>query len=169
MYSATRVNQFEMKDTCFQFVINVSRQGNIVKMKYNLQRLQSCLVLSRHIHNPVKQVIWSVLQKQSTVKYRQLFLQLLHTGLNTSLGWYFTGFWIRLCFFYYSLHIESIKFRSGRSKMSFKIQVFKNIAIFTGKHLCWSLFVIKLLAYKTANLLKRDSNTSVFLLILPNF
>ena len=63
MYSAIRVNQFEMKDTCFQFVINVSRQGNIVKMKYNLQRLQSYLVLSRHIHNPLKQVIRSVLQK----------------------------------------------------------------------------------------------------------
>ena len=61
MYSAARVNQFEMKDMCFQFVINVSRQGNNVKIKYNLkinlQRLQSCLVLSRHIHNPVKQVI----------------------------------------------------------------------------------------------------------------
>ena len=60
MYSATRVNQFEMKDTRFQFVINVSQQGNNVKMKYNLkinlQRLQSSLVLSRHIHNPVKQM-----------------------------------------------------------------------------------------------------------------
>ena len=61
MYSATRVSQFEMKNTCFQFVTNVSRQGNDVKIKYNLkinlQRLQSCLVLSKHIHNPVKQVI----------------------------------------------------------------------------------------------------------------
>ena len=61
MYSATRTNQFEVKDMCFQFVINVSRQGNNVKMKYNLKinlhRLQSCLVLSRHIHNPVKQVM----------------------------------------------------------------------------------------------------------------
>ena len=35
MYSATKVNQFEMKDTCFQFVINVSGQGNNVKIKYN--------------------------------------------------------------------------------------------------------------------------------------
>ena len=59
MYSATRVNQFEMRDTCF--VINVVRQGNNVKIKYdlkiNLQRLQSCLVLSRHIDNPVRQII----------------------------------------------------------------------------------------------------------------
>ena len=59
MYSTTRANQFEMKDTHFKFVINVSRQGNNVKIKYklkiNLQTLQSCLVLLRHIHNPVKQ------------------------------------------------------------------------------------------------------------------
>ena len=61
MYSATRVNQFEMKDTRFQFVINVSQQGNNVKIKYdlkiNLQKLQPCLVLSRHIHYSAKQVI----------------------------------------------------------------------------------------------------------------
>ena len=37
MYSATRVNPFEMKDTCFQFVLNVSRQGDNVKIKYNLK------------------------------------------------------------------------------------------------------------------------------------
>ena len=28
MYSAVRVHQFEMKDKCIEFVINVSRQGN---------------------------------------------------------------------------------------------------------------------------------------------
>ena len=40
MYSAARVNQFEMKDMCFQFVINdyVSRQGNNVTIKYNLKK-----------------------------------------------------------------------------------------------------------------------------------
>ena len=37
MYSAARVNQFEMKDTCFEFVINVSRQGDNVKIKLNLK------------------------------------------------------------------------------------------------------------------------------------
>ena len=61
----------DIKGTCFEYVINVSRQGNNVKIKFNLkinlQRLQFlifcelndntpgfCLVLSRHIHNPVK-------------------------------------------------------------------------------------------------------------------
>ena len=37
MYSAARVNQFEMTDTCFESVINASRQGNNVKMKLNLK------------------------------------------------------------------------------------------------------------------------------------
>ena len=45
MYPAASVNQFKMKDTCFEFVVSVSRQGNNVKIKYNLkinlQRLQS--------------------------------------------------------------------------------------------------------------------------------
>ena len=45
MYPATRVNQFKMKDTCFEFVINVAEQGNNVEiklnLKINLQRLQS--------------------------------------------------------------------------------------------------------------------------------
>ena len=44
MYTAARVNQFEMKDKCIEFVINVSRQGNNVtiklNLKMNLQRLR---------------------------------------------------------------------------------------------------------------------------------
>ena len=31
-------------------------------------------------------------------------------------------------------------FRCTRSQIFFKIDVLKNFAIFTGKHLCWSLF-----------------------------
>ena len=34
--------------------------------------------------------------------------------------------------------------RSSSSDMFFKIGVFENFAIFTGKHLCWSLFLINL-------------------------
>ena len=60
--------------------------------------------------------------------------------------------------------------------MFFKIGVLKHFAIFTGKHVCWSLFLIKLQAsrivrhilkcvwpfWRPAALLKRDSNTRVF-------
>ena len=35
---------------------------------------------------------------------------------------------------------------------------------FTGKHLCWILFLIKMPAFRLATLLERDSNTGVFLL-----
>ena len=38
--------------------------------------------------------------------------------------------------------------RSSRSQMFFKIGVLKKFAMFTGKHLCWSLFLIKLQAFR---------------------
>ena len=65
-------------------------------------------------------------------------------------------------FFYYYFHFESIKFRNSRSQMSFKVDVLKKVVILTGKHPCWGLLAMKLLACKPANLLKRDSNTGVF-------
>ena len=37
MDSAAMKNQFEMKDTCLKFAINASRQGNNVKIKFNLK------------------------------------------------------------------------------------------------------------------------------------
>ena len=46
---------------------------------------------------------------------------------------------------------------------------FKNFSKFTGKYLCLSLFLIKLRAFRSATLLKRDSNSAVFLWILRNF
>ena len=58
--------------------------------------------------------------------------------------------------------------RSSRSQMFFKIGTFANCAIFTGKHLCWSFSLIKLLVFRPATLLKRDSNADVFLCMLRN-
>ena len=53
--------------------------------------------------------------------------------------------------------------RNSRSQMFFEIAVFKKFANFTGKHLRWTLLLIKLQALRPATLLKRDSNTGVFL------
>ena len=53
--------------------------------------------------------------------------------------------------------------------MFFKIGVLKNFAIFTEKHLCWSLFLRKLLVWRHVTLLKRDSNTGDFAWILQSF
>ena len=53
-------------------------------------------------------------------------------------------------------------FRSSCLPKFFKKSVLKNFATFTGEHLCYSLFVIKLKAWRSAALLKSDSNTGVF-------
>ena len=48
-----------------------------------------------------------------------------------------------------------------------KIDFLKNFQV--GKHLCWTLFPIKLLAKRQATLLKRDSNAGIFLTIAKFF
>ena len=60
-------------------------------------------------------------------------------------------------------------YRSSHKRCSIKKGVLKNFAILTGKHLCWSLFLIKLQAWRSATLLKRDSSTGIFLWILWYF
>ena len=58
---------------------------------------------------------------------------------------------------------------SSRFQMLLKMGILKNVAIFTEKHLCWDLFLIKLQDCRAATLLKRDANTIDFLRILQNF
>ena len=70
---------------------------------------------------------------------------------------------------------EQLRLRKGWKKQKqplarfHKNTVLKNLAIFKGKYLWWSLFLIKLRACRSATLLKRDSKTSVLLWILLNF
>ena len=52
------------------------------------------------------------------------------------------------------------KSKSSRSQMFSEISSNKNFVIFTGKHLCWGLFLIKLQAFRPATFLKRDSGVS---------
>ena len=52
----------------------------------------------------------------------------------------------------------TLRFRSSCSQIFIEISVLKNFAIFTGKHLCWSLFLRNLQVLKPASLLKRDFN-----------
>ena len=46
-------------------------------------------------------------------------------------------------------------------RCSEKKSVFKNLAKFTRKHLCWSLFFNKVVSLRTETLLKKDSNTGI--------
>ena len=67
--------------------------------------------------------------------------------------------------------------RSSLRRCSVRKGVLKNFAIFAGEHLCLSLFLINkvaglkanLLKRRLATLLKRNSNTDIFLWILRNF
>ena len=52
-------------------------------------------------------------------------------------------------------------FRSSRTEMHFKIGVLRKFAMFTGRHLCWSLFLIRFQAWKPATLSKKTP-TKVF-------
>ena len=65
--------------------------------------------------------------------------------------------------------IKELTVINSHSQMFFKIDVLKNFAILTGKHLCWSLFLIKLQAFRSATLLNRDSSIGIILGILRNF
>ena len=56
-----------------------------------------------------------------------------------------------------------ISTRSSHRSFS-KKPVLKNLAILMEKHLCWSLFLIKLQDWMLATLLKRDSNSVAFLI-----
>ena len=58
---------------------------------------------------------------------------------------------------------RQLRSRSSHQRYSIKNAVLKNSAIFTGKHLCWSLFLMNLQAFRPPILLKRDSYTGVFL------
>ena len=51
--------------------------------------------------------------------------------------------------------------RSRHGRCFMEKVVLKNFAIFTGKHLCWSLFLVTLQAWRTATLLKRESNKPI--------
>ena len=64
-------------------------------------------------------------------------------------------------------------FRSSHRRCSVKKAVLKNFANFTGKHLCWSLFLITLLVFRPVTLVKRYRSShqrrSIKRAVLKNF
>ena len=53
-------------------------------------------------------------------------------------------------------------YKISRSQMFFKIDVLKTFVSFTGKHLRWSLFLIKLQSFRCATLLKETPRQVLF-------
>ena len=59
--------------------------------------------------------------------------------------------------------------RSSHQRSSVKKGVLKNLRNFIGKHLYWSLFLIKLQTFRSTASLRRDSNIGFFLWNFWNF
>ena len=97
--------------------------------------------------------------------FRNIFL------LNT---YFFTvpvyTFLFKFFLYYYRYYMNLIKlinnYIDAAPDVFYTKAVLKNYALFTEKQLCWSLFLIKLQALRSATLLKRDFSTGVFLCIL---
>ena len=62
-----------------------------------------------------------------------------------------------------------VKLQKQPLELFCKNGVFGNFANFTGKHLCWNLFLMQLQAFRPVSLLKRDSYTDFFQWNLRNF
>ena len=62
-----------------------------------------------------------------------------------------------------------IALKIAQQQSSMNKGVLKNFAVLTGKHLRWSPFLKKLQLFRASTLLRRDSNTGVFLSLLWNF
>ena len=72
-------------------------------------------------------------------------------------------FFVRISKFCIPMEYQA-QIRSSRSQMLFEIDLFKNFTTFTGKHLCWSLFLIKLQV-----LLKKRLQHRCFPVNIPKF
>ena len=66
------------------------------------------------------------------------------------------------------LYITSSKCRSRNSEALKKIGLLKNFTKFTGKHLCWNLFLNKVQAWSTATLLKQKLRHRCFMWLFQN-
>ena len=79
----------------------------------------------------------------------------------------FVSYYFHKYYFYTSQTKKCLNSRSSHQRCSIEKSVFKNIAIFTGKHLCQSLLLIDLRASRPATFLKKVSNTGKHLCWSP--
>ena len=86
-------------------------------------------------------VIWVAL---TLIKLLKIYCKTVQANKVTFLLYYTTTGYTTYRFAFNIFCHLMLKCRSSRSQMFFKIGVFINFAIFTGKHPCWSLFLVKL-------------------------
>ena len=85
-------------------------------------------------------------EKFCKIHFKKLFFHNALAFIDLFYGYHY------LLFHLLRLHVTSCvynMYRSSHQRCSLKKGVLKNLANFTGKHLCWSLFLIKLQAWGT--------------------
>ena len=100
-----------------------------------------------------------------------LFLYLLKTSENQRFCDIFRGYRKRSVA-WNGLTVTTTKLKSLAEavvRRCFSKPVHKNLAMFTGKHFCWRLLLLKLPASRSSTLLRRDSNTGALRWILRSF
>ena len=112
---------------------------------------------------------------------KELFLKISQYSLEKNLCWPLHTFFYRTptlaacrfsrrtCFCPELLWKHELNVRSSHQSSSVKRGVFRIFASFTGRQLCWSLFLIELQTFRPAALLKIDYNTDVFPWNLQDF
>ena len=134
---------------CFVFFLTVKPQKGLILYSFLLISV-SLFLKSFWYKNGAE-----FLSKYSVDATAYSFKKLSHCYLKNCI--IRTDYRFKKTYLKYTVHICQNHFE-GRSS--------KNFAMFTGKHLCWSLFRNKVTGQ---TLLKRDPNTVVFLWMLQNF
>ena len=110
-------------------------------------RISSALALADFLlHNTYGSCFWIFAAANTFFQLNLVFIADSCTDIRSKLLWK------------YELSLISNHWNS-----SVKKGVIGNAANFTGKRQCWSLFLIELQDFRPAVILKRDSNTDVFL------
>ena len=105
----------------------------------------------RHTENPFKHPWWSALRKELTAII--IFANYEYScNISFSVSLLYG---INIIKFFNTGLISEAAIGGGLWKKA----ILKVFAIFTGKHTCWNLFLIKLQTWRPATLLKRHSGT----------
>ena len=138
------------------------------QVKFNSIKKYLLLIKQKQKNSRLPKSIW---MKPCSKTRSNIFSELLLTiqfwhylGMNATLSyWSYIDFYTLItynCILTYTCNSDTV---TGAEFISNRWSVIKNLANFTGKHLCWSLFFTKLQVFRPGTLLRRDSYTGFFL------
>ena len=119
---------------------------------------------------PVMDLMYPIVIKKTKTKIKKMSRETKIKTMSQNFPSYATLNIVKNLFKQRKLTINLLKlhsYLSSRLQMSFETDLLKNFAKFTGKHLCWSLFLIKLQA--SGNFIKKRIQHRRFPLNIEKF